>query len=108
MTDNDKDQIIGTAMRDHKRASEQVALLRTKASKIGETYLEIGNGLKGYPEGVYRHRDSIDGRFGIKTVAADPATNVTEVLAITEELRTTIIKQQELAEQLERLGFPQC
>jgi hypothetical protein len=109
MSDQDNANLIGGLMLDYRKISEQVTSFRARASQIGDLYEKIGAGLKQHPETVCSQGVGIDTRFSSERVSVDPSSviPIAEILSITENLRTALLKQKELAASLKSFNIPE-
>ncbi len=106
MTQEDQDKIVGQTRREYREAKQELAALTSKARKLGERMVQIGNVLTNAPENLIFHGESHDGRF---SPILQPMPVVEEfrelqtLLPFTNHIRETLIKVDKLRQELTRL-----
>jgi hypothetical protein len=108
MTEQDKDAIIGKAVRERTEASQQVTMLRSKLREVGGQYQQLGVEIEQRPEMVNWPGESTDARFANNRVLIQPArwTDLPAVMDLVRQLRAAIIRESDADRQLTQLGIP--
>lgn len=108
MTEQDKDAIIGKAVRERTEASQQVTMLRAKLREIGGQYRQLSTELESHPEMVNWPGESMDARFANDRFLIQPArwVDLPAAMELVRQLRAAIIRESNADRQLTQLGIP--
>lgn len=107
MSEQDKDAVLGKAVREYNEASKEIATLRSHLANIGTQYQHLGSALVGQAEGLSRPSEGIDVRFTSVRHPVDPGTwvGIDALLGLAHKLRELIIAEDSLARHLSQLGL---
>jgi hypothetical protein len=108
MTEQDKDAIIGKAVRERTEASQEVSMLRAKLREIGTRYRQLATEIESRPEMVNWPGESMDSRFANSRFLLQIAgwTDLPSVMELVRQLRAAIIRESDAERQLTQLGIP--
>jgi hypothetical protein len=108
MTEQDKDAIIGKAVRERTEASKEVTMLRAKLREIGGRYQQLGTEVESRPEMINWPGEGMDSRFANSRFLLQIAgwVDLPSVMELVRQLRSAIIRESDAERQLTQLGFP--
>lgn len=105
MTEQEKDVILGKAVREHAEVSREIAALRARLRDIAEVYENVALALRANPELLVGMGESVDMRF--QGIVQFPSWEpLHRALELSRELRAAIVREEALSRQLSRLGVP--
>jgi ABC-type Fe3+-hydroxamate transport system substrate-binding protein len=107
MSPEDKDALIGCAIRQKKEAEEKLAMLEAQAKKIGERLVQLGNLLRDRPQNVWFDAMSTGTRYSVPGVTTfKPAdADGKMIVTLTDQIRDANDELLRATESAKKLGF---
>jgi len=105
MTEQDKDQQLGRLVREHADIRKTIASLKVEASRLAKIYADIGERLSREPQNLIFEKESHDSRFEAAYPIKASDIDGKRLLQLTNEIRDSMVRQDEIAQQLNNLGF---
>jgi hypothetical protein len=103
MSEQEKNALVGGLVLEHKGVLNDIGVLEGQAKKIAHILTNAANTLSSRPQNLIFDTEPHDIRFNGSSIKADDI-NGTKLLALTNELRTKIIRRDEIALQLKGMG----
>ena len=106
MSVQEKYELIGKVMQEHRSKSGQLEMLKIKANKTGQSMRRMADMLSKQPAQVTIDGESYDAQFSrFRSFQKSEIVDFPTVQALVKEIQTLTLEVQELERQKKSLGF---